>query len=85
MRTTVTLDPDVAARVQELMRERGISFKEAINQTLRVGFGGGKRARPYEAPVRSLGLRQGIDLTKALTIAAEMEDKANLRDLEERK
>jgi hypothetical protein len=81
----VTLDADVAAKVQELMRERGISFKEAINQTLRAGIGRGIESRPYEAPVHSLGLTPGIDLTKALQLAAEMEDEANLRDLEERK
>ena len=85
MRTTITLDPDVASKVQALMRERGISFKEAVNQTLRLGFGQGKQPRPYEVPVRSLGLRAGIDLTRALHLAAELDDEANLRDLEERK
>jgi hypothetical protein len=85
MRTTITLEPDVAAKVQDLMRERGISFKEAVNRTLRLGFGQSRQARSYEVPVRSLGLKAGIDLTKALHLAAELEDEANLRDLEERK
>ena len=85
MRTTVTLDPDVAAKVQSLMRERGITFKEAVNQTLRAGFGQKARSRPYEVPVHDLGLRPGIDLTKALDLAAALEDEAHMRDLEERK
>ena len=85
MRTTVTLDPDVAAQVQTLMRERGLTFKDAINQTLRAGFGRGGEAVAYRVPVGDLGLRPGVDLTKGLRHASELEDEAHLRDLEERK
>ena len=85
MRTTVTLDPDVAAKVQALMRERGITFKEAINQTLRAGLGRRREVSPYEVPVHDLGLKPGVDLTKALRFASEFEDEANMRDMEERK
>ena len=39
MRTTITLDPDVEALVKRLMRDRGLSFKEAVNAANRaVGF-----------------------------------------------
>lgn len=38
MRTTVTLDPDVARRLRELGRKRNLSFKEALNATLRRGL-----------------------------------------------
>ncbi|MBC5799285.1 MAG: ribbon-helix-helix protein, CopG family [Candidatus Eremiobacteraeota bacterium] len=38
MRTTITLDSDVAARLERAARERGISFKEAVNSALRRGF-----------------------------------------------
>ena len=37
MRTTVTLDPDTDALVRRLMRERSISFKEAVNAAIRAG------------------------------------------------
>jgi len=30
MRTTVTLDPDVERLVRDVMRERGLSFKQAL-------------------------------------------------------
>lgn len=85
MRTTITLDEDVAAKVQTLMRERGISFKEAINQTLRLGLGQGAKPVPYKVPAREMRLKPGIDLTKALRLASQLEDEANIRDLEERK
>jgi hypothetical protein len=38
MRTTVTLETDVARRLQGLARERKISFKAALNETLRRGL-----------------------------------------------
>jgi hypothetical protein len=86
MRTTVTLDPDVAARVKRLAKERGIPFKEALNSTLRAGLGADMpSARPYRVRARNMGLRPGVDLDKALRLAATLEDEATLRKLELRK
>lgn len=86
MRTTVTLDADLAAKLRALARERGVSFKEALNSALRRGFSGGDRdPRPYRLPTRRMGLRQGIDLDKALRHAAELEDVETIRKLELRK
>ena len=87
MRTTVTLDDDVAARLRRIARERGISFKEALNRTIRAGLGSESQAvpLPYETPSRSLRLRPGVDLTKALSQAAALEDEELLRRLELRK
>ncbi|MGE0393765.1 MAG: ribbon-helix-helix protein, CopG family [Vicinamibacterales bacterium] len=41
MRTTLTLDPDVAARLKKLVDDGGLSFKEAVNDALRRGLTGG--------------------------------------------
>lgn len=38
MRTTVTLEPDVARRLREVGRKEKMSFKEALNITLRRGL-----------------------------------------------
>jgi hypothetical protein len=86
MRTTVTLDPDVAAELQRVARERGISFKEALNSAVRAGLAGqrGGAAR-YRTPSRPLGLRPGINLDKALQLAGELEDEEIIRKLELRK
>jgi len=86
MRTTVTLEPDLAARIKELARQRGISFKAAINSTLRTGLEGGSGpARPYREEARDLGVQPGVDLTKALQLAAALEDEETIRQLELRK
>jgi hypothetical protein len=85
MRTTVTLDEDVAARLQHLTRERRISFKEAINETLRAGLGGSSQAREYRLVTYPLGVRPGVDLDRALQLDAALEDEETLRKLALRK
>jgi len=37
MRTTVTLDPDVAAKIKAEMKRTGKSFKEVLNALVRKG------------------------------------------------
>ena len=86
MRTTVTLDPDIAARLHRLAAERGSSFKATINATLRAGLDAGDASsKPYRELTRNLGLQPGIDLTKAHCMAAELEDEETGRKLELRK
>ncbi len=86
MRTTVTLEPDLAARVRELARERRISFKAAINSALRAGLDlETRQGRPYREETRDLGVQPGVDLTKALQLAAALEDEETIRQLELRK
>ncbi len=82
MRTTVTLDPDVEARLREVARERGISFKEALNNAVRAGLMASRGAREYRTPSRSLGLRPGVNLDKALHMAADLEDAEIIHNLE---
>lgn len=38
MRTTLTLDPDVAAGLERLKESRGLSLKAAVNEALRHGL-----------------------------------------------
>ncbi len=82
MRTTVTLDPDTRLLVERAMRERGLSFKEAVNEAIRAGLGASEAgARSFTTP-RDLGPAR-VDLTKALQIAGELEDDALARRLAE--
>lgn len=86
MRTTITLDPDVADRLHALARERRISFKQAVNTILRRGlYEGSGPTEPFHVEARPLGLRLGIDLDKALSLAARLEDEETVRKLELRK
>ncbi|HXW70295.1 MAG TPA: ribbon-helix-helix protein, CopG family [Methylocella sp.] len=50
MRTTLTLDDDVAAALERLRRNRRLSLKQLVNETLRRGLEDrGQRRKPREA------------------------------------
>jgi len=86
MRTTVDLDPDVDAQLRALARERGVPLRVVINDALRAGIRPRQdEGAPYTLPSRRLGARPGIDLTKALALAGELEDEETARKLELRK
>lgn len=86
MRTTVTLDADVAEQLKRQAREHGRSFKSVLNDAIRAGLASERgRTSPYRVPARRLGLRHGVDLTKALDLAASLEDEEIARKLELRK
>jgi hypothetical protein len=62
MRTTVKLDDDVAAAVEQLRRERGIGISSALNELVRRGLAQGGVPRPRFAQQTSSG-GPLIDLT----------------------
>ena len=66
MRTTVTLDEDVAAKLKAETRRSGKSFKQALNDALRRGLLTRQQARPhrpFRVQARDLGaLRPGLSL-----------------------
>lgn len=56
MRTTVTLDKDVAAAVARIRREAGVGVSEAVNRLARAGL-----AAPLERkPFRQRSVRAGL-------------------------
>jgi hypothetical protein len=78
MRTTVTLEPDVAQLIQALMRERGLSFKEALNLAVRRGLGPAKTSG--RTPTFPMG-DPAVPVTHALRLAADLEDDEIVRKL----
>jgi hypothetical protein len=65
MRTTLTLDDDVAAKLDSEVRRSGQSFRQVVNETLRRGLSAKPpRARtPFQVVTRDLGrLRPGLSL-----------------------
>lgn len=86
MRTTVTLDADVAAKLKAEARERGISFKEALNSNLRRGLAS-RDAKPtrFRVQPRPLGAKPGLNLDKAMALADRLEDEEVLRKISLRK
>jgi hypothetical protein len=79
MRTTLTLDPDVAARAKKGAAKLRKPFKEVINAALRVGLDeilAPPAPKPYRTKPRPMGLRRGFsyDNISELVAAAEGED-----------
>ena len=65
MRTTLTLDDDVAAKVKSEARRSGKSFKEVVNEALRRGLTDRRSVRAQKVTIRTrdLGkLRPGLSL-----------------------
>jgi len=78
VRTTVTLDPDTEALVRRRMKERGLSFKAAVNEAIRAGLGPAAGRPTLRTPVSDLGLPT-VNLDRALALAAELEDEELVR------
>jgi hypothetical protein len=76
MRTTVTLEPDVAAKLKELAHRRRASFKETLNEVLRRGLTSQAIAGPSERFVvepHSGGFRPGVDAAKLNQLIDDLE------------
>jgi hypothetical protein len=87
MRTTVTLEPDVERLLAEAMRDKGLSFKEALNEAVRAGLtrrSAAKRCR-FVQKTYSLGAEQHFRWDKALAAADAIEDEEVIRKMALRK
>jgi Ribbon-helix-helix protein, copG family len=62
VRTTLTLDDDVAARIRSEARKSGKSFQQVVNEALREAFiaRAMKELPPFTVKARPLGLRPGL-------------------------
>ena len=76
MRTTLTLDPDVAALLERVRGQGGLSLKEAVNEGLRRGLRvlaePDPPPPPYRTPSTSLGrclVGSLDDVAEALAVA----------------
>jgi len=63
MRTTLTLDDDVAKQLQEQARRSGESFKSVVNKALRRGLSGKPAVRlsRFKVEPKACGFRSGVD------------------------
>jgi hypothetical protein len=79
MRTTLTLDDDVAAQLREEAERQGVPFRQVVNRAIRLGLrAAGERQPgvPFRVRPHSFGLKPGIDQTKLGQLADELETEA---------
>ena len=76
MRTTVTLEPDVAAAVGRMRRERGLGVSEAVNELARGGMVNEKHPpSPFKQRTYALGAK--LDLTNIGRVLEELDGPAH--------
>ena len=65
MRTTLTIDEDLAIRLKSEMRKRGLGLRDLVDELLRRGLSASpvKRKR-FKIQARPLGSRPGINYGK---------------------
>jgi hypothetical protein len=76
MRTTLTLEADVAARLKQERRRSGKGLKTVVNEALRLGLGlTGKpvRAPRFEVRPHAFGFKPGVDLDRMNQLVDELE------------
>ena len=88
MRTTLTLDDDLALELKREARRTGRPLKRVVNDALRAGITAKKErpSRRYVVKAVSLGgVVPGVNLDKALALPDALEDEGIARKLEQRK
>jgi plasmid stability protein len=77
MRTTLTLDDDVAAKLKTESNRTGRSFRETVNETLRQGLASRRasaRRQPFKLTARDLGdLKPGLSLDNVAALIEQVE------------
>ncbi len=73
MRTTLTLDDELFARLKAAAHQRGVPLKQVVNEAIRSGMERPRKRRSFKQRTFDLG-RPKVDLTKANQLAAELED-----------
>jgi hypothetical protein len=77
MRTTLTLDEDVAVKLQAEARRSGRSFKDTVNDMLRRGLAtrrAGMSSAPFRVCARDLGERRpGLSFDSVADLIEQVE------------
>ncbi|TDE10401.1 antitoxin [Jiangella asiatica] len=77
MRTTLTLDPEVARLVEEAMHRERRPMKQVVNDALRRALAPERsRATPFRVVPHESAVRPGFDLAGFNRLADELDDEA---------
>lgn len=76
MRTTLTLDDDVAVLLRQEMRRFGDSLKGTVNHFLRLGLmpASQQRSKPFVVAPRNLRLPAGLSYDRVSELLEELEE-----------
>ncbi len=77
MRTTLTLDPDVALLIEEAMHRERTTMKAVVNDAIRRGLGPSVAREPavaYVVEPHETALRPGVDAGRLNQLTDELAD-----------
>jgi hypothetical protein len=78
MRTTLTLDPDVAKLLRETVEQEQLSLKDVVNDALRRGLRPSEPGPGFRIVPHASQLQPGLDPRGFNQLAEELEDEAVL-------
>lgn len=82
MRTTLTIEPEVARRIESEIRRTRKTLKAVINDALKAGLGLSEKAveplPPFEVKAYDMGVMPGIDYDKLNQLLDEWDVEAYL-------
>jgi hypothetical protein len=83
MRTTLTIEPDVAQQIRRRMSQKKLPLKSVVNEALRAGLSSVEKEKKVRFVVEphSCKLRAGIDMDKLNQLADEMEAEEFLKKM----
>ena len=83
MRTTLTLEPDVARLLKRSIAEQKVSLKRAVNDALRIGLSqrNTRKGKPFRVKPHACGFKPGVDIYKLGQLADELEAEETLKTL----
>ncbi|MEM1222319.1 MAG: antitoxin [Verrucomicrobiota bacterium] len=81
MRTTLTIDPDVAERLRQEMKAGKLPFKRVVNEKLRIGLGmqPKPKSKPYKVKPFESAYVADVEQRSMNQLADELESEAYLK------
>lgn len=78
VRTTLTIDPDVAARLQRELASGRTTLKQVVNERLRIGFGlqEGDAMPEFRVKAHASTYRSGVDPLRFNQLVDDLEAEA---------
>lgn len=73
-RTTLTLDDDVAAKLERRVHQSGAAYRDVVNQALRRGLEVGEPPQePYRVDARPMDRRPGLEVDHVAGLLDELD------------